>query len=69
MTTTPKFTILVVDDNEQNRALARATLEEEDDYTVVLAATGQQGVEQFERYRPDCVLLDIRMPGLDGFAV
>jgi two-component system sensor histidine kinase/response regulator len=65
----PKFTILIVDDNEQNRALARVTLEEEEGYTVVLAATGQEGVEQFERHRPDCVLLDIRMPGLDGFAV
>ena len=69
MTTTPKLTILVVDDNEQNRALARATLEEEDGYTVVLAGTGQEGIEQFERHKPDCVLLDIRMPGLDGFAV
>jgi two-component system sensor histidine kinase/response regulator len=69
MTTPAKFTILVVDDNEQNRALARATLEQEEGYAVVLAATGLQGVEQFERHQPDCVLLDIRMPGLDGFAV
>ena len=69
MTTTPMFAILVVDDNEQNRALARATLEQEEGYAVVLAATGQEGVDQFERHRPDCVLLDIRMPGLDGFAV
>jgi two-component system, sensor histidine kinase and response regulator len=69
MTKPPEFTILVVDDNEQNRALARITLEEEAGYAVVLAATGQEGVEQFERHRPDCVLLDIRMPGLDGFAV
>ena len=69
MRSEPQFTILVVDDNEQNRALARATLEQEAGYAVVLAVTGQDGVEQFKRHKPDCVLLDIRMPGLDGFAV
>ena len=69
MKTPAKFTILVVDDNEQNRALARATLEQEEGYAVVLAATGQQGIELFRLHQPDCVLLDIRMPGFDGFAV
>ncbi len=69
MTTPGKFTILVVDDNEQNRALARATLEQEEGYAVVVAATGQLGIEQFEWHQPDCVLLDIRMPDLDGFEV
>lgn len=59
-------TILVVDDNEPNRALARATLEDEG-YRVVTASDGVQGVEAFARERPDCVLLDVRMPGLDGF--
>jgi signal transduction histidine kinase len=64
--TTPK--ILVVDDNAQNRALAQATLEDEG-YEVVLATTGEQGIQAFESERPDCVLLDVRMPGTDGFAV
>lgn len=63
------FTILVVDDNEQNRALARATLEEEGGYEVVLASNGEEGIREFEHRAPDCVLLDVRMPGLDGFAV
>jgi two-component system sensor histidine kinase/response regulator len=61
-----KATILVVDDNEQNRALARATLEEEG-YAIVLADDGQKGVAAFEAENPDCVLLDVRMPGMDGF--
>jgi signal transduction histidine kinase len=64
--TAPK--ILVVDDNAENRALAEATLEDEG-YEVVLAASGDEAIRTFERDRPDCVLLDVRMPGTDGFAV
>ncbi|MDC0677086.1 hybrid sensor histidine kinase/response regulator [Sorangium atrum] len=64
----PRSKVLVVDDNEQNRALAQATLED-DGYEVVLAVTGEEALEQFERHKPDCVLLDVRMPGMDGFAV
>jgi signal transduction histidine kinase len=60
--------ILVVDDNEQNRALAQATLEGED-YEVVLCASGPEALAQFETAPPDCVLLDVRMPGMDGFEV
>ena len=57
--------ILVVDDNAQNRALAQAALEDEG-YEVVLANDGIEGLAAFERVAPDCVLLDVRMPGLDG---
>ncbi|HEY8380400.1 MAG TPA: response regulator [Nannocystis sp.] len=61
-------TILVVDDNAANRALAQECLEDEG-YTVVLAQDGQQALALFAETRPDCVILDVRMPGLDGFAV
>jgi two-component system, sensor histidine kinase and response regulator len=64
----PRAKVLVVDDNAQNRALAQATLEDED-YVVILAATGEDGIRAVENERPDCVLLDVRMPGTDGFAV
>ena len=60
-------TILVVDDNAANRALAQATLEDEG-YRTVLASDGEEGIAAFARERPDCVLLDVRMPGLDGLA-
>jgi len=65
-TETRPATILVVDDNEANRALARSTLEDEG-YRVVLAASGREGIAAFERESPDCVVLDVRMPEIDGF--
>jgi signal transduction histidine kinase len=61
-------TILVVDDNEANRALARGALEDEG-YRVVEAKGGAEGIQAFELEKPDCVLLDVRMPEVDGFAV
>jgi signal transduction histidine kinase len=64
----PKPIILVVDDNEQNRALAQATLEDEG-YEVVLASSGEEALRAFDERTPDCLLLDVRMPGMDGFAV
>lgn len=60
--------VLVVDDNAENRALAQATLEDEG-YAVLLASSGEEAIATFETELPDCVLLDIRMPGMDGFAV
>jgi len=63
-----RATILVVDDNEANRALARETLEDEG-YRVVVAAGGAEGLASFASAGPDCVLLDVRMPGMDGFTV
>ncbi len=62
-----RATVLVVDDNPENRALALAALEDEG-YDVVLASSGQEGIDAFVRRAPDCVLLDVRMPGMDGFA-
>ncbi|MDI3284757.1 hybrid sensor histidine kinase/response regulator [Polyangium sp. 15x6] len=63
----PPPKVLVVDDNEPNRVLAEETLRLEG-YDVVIATTGEQALEVFVREAPDLVLLDIRMPGLDGFA-
>jgi two-component system, sensor histidine kinase and response regulator len=60
--------VLVVDDNAENRALAKAALDDED-VPVMLAATGEEAIAAFTRSRPACVLLDIRMPGMDGITV
>lgn len=64
----PAASVLVIDDNEQNRTLARMTLEG-DGYAVTLAASGAEGLEAASRSMPDCVLLDVRMPHMDGFEV
>src|ERR1700712_965334 len=60
--------ILVVDDNAQNRALVQTTLEEEGQ-RVMLASGGDEALKLFEEHLPDCVLLDVRMPGTDGLVV
>ena len=59
--------ILVVDDTEQNRELAEEYLVA-GGYTVSLAESGARAVAEFEANPPDLVLLDILMPGMDGFA-
>ncbi len=61
-------TILVVDDNADNRALAQAALEDEG-YQVLLATGGDEAIAVFQSGKPDCLLLDVRMPGTDGFVV
>jgi two-component system sensor histidine kinase/response regulator len=65
---TPPPKILVVDDNEANRSLALHTLEDEG-YRVVLADGGEEAIAVFGREPVDCILLDVRMPEVDGFAV
>jgi two-component system, sensor histidine kinase and response regulator len=67
-TSAQRTAILVVDDNEVNRLLAQSTLEDEG-YNVILAAGGAEGIAAFEKDLPDCILLDVRMPDTDGFAV
>lgn len=58
--------ILVVDDNSANRELAEALLVSAG-YAVVLAESGEEGITALGERAPDLVLLDILMPGLDGF--
>ena len=60
-------TILVVDDDGANQALCREILQAEG-YRVVLASNGEQAIEAVEREMPGCILMDIRMPGIDGIA-
>jgi CheY-like chemotaxis protein len=61
--------VLIVDDHDGFRSSAR-TLLEADGFTVVGdAATGAEAIAAVTRLRPDVVLLDIRLPDFDGFAV
>ncbi|MEM7353307.1 MAG: HD domain-containing phosphohydrolase [Acidobacteriota bacterium] len=61
-------TVLVVDDEPWNRMLVEAILED-DGYRIVLAADGAEALERVAGERPDIILLDVMMPGLNGFEV
>jgi DNA-binding response OmpR family regulator len=61
-----KQTILVVDDHASVRTLVTDYLTEQG-YRVLAASDGNEGLIVARRARPDLVLLDIMMPGLDGF--
>jgi DNA-binding NarL/FixJ family response regulator len=61
--------ILIVDDQSMIRVGIRAILESQDDMTVVgEAENGRAGVDKYRSLRPDVVLMDVRMPVLDGLA-
>jgi DNA-binding response OmpR family regulator len=68
MATTAPAKILIVDDEERNRKLldvfARA-----DGYLTFAAANGREALQLAEAERPDLILLDLMMPGMDGFDV
>jgi two-component system nitrogen regulation response regulator NtrX len=63
-----KRRILVIDDEGAIRDSLKMILEYED-YQFVGAASGQDGLAAVQRERPDAVLLDIKMPGMDGMEV
>ena len=63
-----KSRVLVIDDEAAIRDSLRMILEYED-YQFVGAASGQEGLDVVRRERPDIVLLDIKMPGMDGMEV
>jgi DNA-binding response OmpR family regulator len=60
--------IMVVDDEQAILRMLSRTLEPEG-YGVILADNGRSALELLEECRPDLVILDIMMPGLDGFQV
>jgi CheY-like chemotaxis protein len=63
-----KSLILIADDRPSSRELLRLVLERAG-YEVVDAEDGQQALERARSESPDLILLDLQMPGLDGYAV
>jgi DNA-binding NtrC family response regulator len=59
-------TVLVVDDIAVNRNVLSETLEHEG-YEVLLAPDGETAIKVAQKTRPDVILLDVMMPGMDGF--
>lgn len=63
-----KARILLIEDNAQNRYLTKFLLEQRG-HEILQAVTGPQGLEMAAEERPDLILLDIQLPGMDGHAV
>jgi DNA-binding NarL/FixJ family response regulator len=62
-----KTRLMIVDDHEVVRMGLRAALDVEPDFTVVAeAANGREAIEKARAHRPDIVLMDVRMEGMDG---
>jgi CheY-like chemotaxis protein len=60
--------ILLIEDNAQNRYLVRFLLEQRG-HEILQAETGPRGLELAAEMRPELILLDIQLPGMDGHAV
>jgi len=66
MTTSKR--ILLVEDQEDGRRIVRDLLAASD-YALIEAKTGEEGLALAEQERPDLILMDIQLPGLDGYEV
>jgi two-component system alkaline phosphatase synthesis response regulator PhoP len=60
--------VLIVDD-EANIVISLEFLMEQAGYTVAVARTGEEALEQIDSFQPDLVLLDVMLPGISGFDI
>lgn len=67
MVSQQKQRVLIVDDNKSNLKILSDILR--DEVELLLAQDGEQGVRKAAEYQPDLILLDVVMPGIDGFEV
>ncbi len=63
-----KKKVLIVEDDEFLRSLTAKRLEKEN-YQIEVAVDGENAISTVDTYRPDLILLDLLLPGLDGFEV
>jgi len=59
--------ILIVDDSKVSRMMLKSTLAKIDEFEVIEAADGQDGVIKYWEHRPDVTFMDLTMPVMDGF--
>ena len=67
MTTSPKKILIIEDDVFLNELMAKKLIEE--GFDVLKAANGEEGLEQARQEKPDLILLDLILPGMDGFEI
>ena len=65
----PRRRILVVDDDTEITRTLREALDLIGEYHVAVADNGVAGLEQASEITPDCIILDVRMPGLNGYQI
>ncbi len=58
--------ILIIDDEDDIREIAAMSLETVAGWEVMVASSGAQGLVRASSYKPDAILLDVMMPGMDG---
>ena len=64
-----KSRVLIVDDNRESRKLLASIISKYTEHEVLLANNGEVVLNVIEKYQPDAVLLDIIMPGIDGYEI
>ena len=62
-------TILIIDDDPLIRKTLAAHFSSEEDYEITLAEDGREGLQKYEENSPDLVILDIRLPDINGLEV
>ncbi|MCF6157683.1 MAG: response regulator [wastewater metagenome] len=60
--------VMVVEDNEKNRKLMRVILKA-NGYNVIEATTGEEALNLLKDQKPDIILMDIQLPGIDGITL
>ena len=63
----PSTRILIVDDNPMNLKVLSTAIRDQGDWTILVATDGESAIEQAQYAHPDLILLDVMMPGIDGF--
>lgn len=61
--------ILIIDDNEQDRKIMRRFLNKAGHEEILMAQTGEEGIEKVKSEKPNLVIVDTILPGIDGFEV
>ena len=62
-------TILIVEDDTILRDLISQKLKKDNNYEIVEAIDGEEGLKKAKEEKPDIILLDLILPGIDGFGV
>jgi len=63
-----KKRVLVIEDHEDNRSIVRDLITASG-YDLLEASTGEEGIELATKEKPDIILMDIQLPGMDGYEV